>query len=370
MKEQIIKIGKLEEDNFYKMLLCLNTNKVFVVCGKADYVKSLRLILNSWKYSAVYFDAFSPNPKLSEVKAAVKAFKNSGCKAIIAIGGGSTIDVAKCVKAFANNDIYNNLLENMNVDVDIRLLAIPTTAGTGSESTMFSVVYNEGRKYSVEDPEIIPEYVYLSPGLLLTLPKYQRVSTMLDALSHSIESVWSLRATESSKYKAQKALSMIMKSHEGYIKNNPSHNNEMLIAANLAGQAINISKTTAAHAMSYGLTSYYNISHGHAVALCLLGVWKYMLYNQDQLRLSQEQHKDIVSVWREIYNAMGFKSSIEAIEFLEKLVQKYDLKIKRCVTEGQIDKLCENVNVQRMNNFPIVLDRNSLKEIYRGIFNK
>lgn len=110
---------------------------------------------------------------------------------------------------------------------------------------------------------------FLTPGALKTLPAYQRKSTMLDALCHAVESFWSVHATAESKAYSRDALKMIRRYAEDYLANCDEGNAGMLLAANTAGKAINLTQTTAGHAMCYKLTSLYGLAHGHAAALCV-----------------------------------------------------------------------------------------------------
>ena len=134
----------------------------------------------------VRFSDFQPNPLYESVAAGVQAYLRNGCSAIIAVGGGSAMDVAKCIKLFSNMDHGKNYLEQTIVPNTIPFLAIPTTAGTGSEATRYAVIYYNDAKQSVTSESIIPEAVLLDPGVLKTLPAYQKKSTMMDAFCHAL----------------------------------------------------------------------------------------------------------------------------------------------------------------------------------------
>lgn len=129
------------------------------------------------------------------------------------------MDVAKCIKLFAFMDLSQNCLTQEIVANDIPLLAIPTTAGTGSEATRFAVIYYQGNKQSVNHTSCIPEYVLMDPGLLITLPMYQRKATMLDASVMPWESFWSVNATEESQKYAAEAIRLVLKEEQAYLAN-------------------------------------------------------------------------------------------------------------------------------------------------------
>lgn len=282
----------------------------------AEYIKSL---------DPVRFSGFTPNPKMEEVMDGVEAFRASDCDTILAVGGGSPIDVAKCIKKYSESDVP--------------IIAIPTTSGTGSESTHFAVVYENGNKKSVAAQDLLPETVILEPSTLKNVPEYTRKATMLDALCHAIESHWAKKATDESRTYAERAIALIKKYKDSYLANEDGGNAGMMEAANLAGQAINISTTTAAHAMCYKITSMYGFQHGHAAAVCLPEVWKHI---DDDAGITREEFSNL----------------------LKELDMEYPISEN---TEQDIEKLADSVNLQRLSNSPVSFDRNQLAAMYRNI---
>ena len=232
---------------------------------------------------AVVFNQFTSNPLYEQVCKGVDLFNDNRCDAILAVGGGSTIDVAKCIKLYCRMDPSRNYLDQECSDSHIPLIAVPTTAGTGSESTRYAVIYYEGKKQSITHESIVPNYAVLEPSLLKSLPLYQKKCTMLDALCQGIESLWSVNSTDESMVFSKIAIETIMYHWHGYIEDNSDEDARyIMLAANYAGRAINITQTTAPHAMSYKLTSLYGLPHGHAVALCLPEVWMYMMEHPEK----------------------------------------------------------------------------------------
>ena len=216
----------------------------------------------------VKFSDFQPNPLYESVVKGVEIFHENKCGLIAAVGGGSAIDVAKCIKLYSNMDSSENYLKQQIVPNDVPLFAVPTTAGTGSEATRYAVIYYNGAKQSVTDYSCIPSTVLFDASALKTLPMYQKKATMMDALCHAIESFWSVNSNEESMGYSQQAIEMIVANKASYLANEDAGNENMLKAANIAGKAINITQTTAGHAMCYKLTSLYGIAHGHAAAPC------------------------------------------------------------------------------------------------------
>lgn len=158
--------------------------------------------------------------------------------AYIAVGGGTVIDTAK-------------LLRGTEGDLP-PFLAAPTTAGTGAEATRFAVYYDHGVKKSADDARYLPTDQVLIPEFAATQTTYQKACTEFDAYAQAVESSWAVGATDESREYARKALDLMAKS-------------EQMLGAYWAGRAIDISRTTAAHALSYYMTMHYGIPHGHAV---------------------------------------------------------------------------------------------------------
>lgn len=329
--------------------------KCMVVHGysftQQEVYRQIRDKASTLRVEWVDFTEFTANPKITEVQLGVERFLQEKCDFILAAGGGSAIDVAKCIK------------QKVNATGDasyVKMLAMPTTAGTGSESTQFAVIYEEGEKKSVEDAAILPDYVILEASLLKGLPMYQRKATMLDALCQAIESIWARRATPESRELAQKAIRSILTCYQGYLNDVAEDNRKMLHAANLAGQAINVTRTTAAHAMSYKITSLFGAAHGHAVGACMKAVWGEMLRHPVQ---SEELRQALDA----ITDAFGAEDWQAAYHKYVKLYDALELHIEGQATKEQMDMLVDSVNVQRLSNHPVELTKDDLRDIYKQI---
>lgn len=283
----------------------------------------------------VRFSDFSSNPLHEDVMAGVEVLTENECGFIVAIGGGSSIDTAKAIKYYSR--------------LDLPIMAVPTTSGTGSEATHFAVIYKDGKKLSVADDNLLPQYVVLQAELLKTLPLYQKKCTMLDALCQAIESWWSKRVSEESTRYSKEAIRLILGHMESYLHNEYEGNAKMLLAANFAGKAINITTTTAPHAMSYKLTSLYRLPHGHAVAICLPKVWQHMGNFDD------------------IAHALGKQSHNEAILFFEELLQKLEIRPPQNVNADDVEILTDSVDPERLSNNPVPLGKETIRSLYKEI---
>lgn len=313
----------------------------------------------------VRFSDFQPNPLYESVVAGVQILLRNDCSAIIALGGGSAMDVAKCIKLFSNMDHGRNYLEQTIVPNGIPFLAIPTTAGTGSEATRYAVIYYNDAKQSVTSESIIPEAVLLDPGVLKTLPAYQKKSTMMDAFCHALESFWSVNSTEESRQLSKQAIELVLQNMDGYLANTEDGNAGMLLAANTAGKAINITQTTAGHAMCYKLTSLFRCAHGHAAALCDRILFPWMLENTS-LCIDPRGEDFLKDIFNQIAGAMGCDTPKEAADKLNAVFTGLGFEIPSA-TEEQFAILKSSVNPVRLKNHPVRLDLETIDALYRRI---
>lgn len=317
---------------------------------------------------AVVFDQFTSNPLYEQVCKGVELFNANGCDAIVAVGGGSTIDVAKCIKLYCKMDPAKNYLQQECKDSGVPLIAVPTTAGTGSESTRYAVIYYEGKKQSITHESIVPNYAILEPQLLKSLPLYQKKCTMLDALCQGIESLWSVNSTDESMIYSKIAIDMIMYHLHGYIEDNSEEDARFIMqAANYAGRAINITQTTAPHAMSYKLTSMYGLPHGHAVALCLPEVWMYMMEHPEKcVDPRGKEHLEFVFEW--LGRIMQCDSAYKGLMMFRAIMFALDMPQPQSKDrEGELEVLTTSVNPVRLKNNPVALDEETIRNIYNKI---
>lgn len=323
----------------------------------------------------VKFSDFTPNPLYEQVCNGIELLNNSDCDTILAVGGGSAIDVAKCIKlavlAEEGNAAIIPPLVSTRVACDgtkLPFIAIPTTAGTGSESTHNAVMYFEGAKQTVTNDGVLPDYAVLEPSVLKTLPLYQKKCTMMDALCQGIESWWSVNSTYESKDYSRAAVELIIANWKKYIFENDAAASEMImLAANFGGRAINLAQTTAAHAMSYKITAIYGLPHGNAVAVCLPRIWEYMLYHPD-LCIDTRGINYLDCVFYDIAHSMGVKCPKDAIATFEQMMNM--MEIPSPVTnnkESDLVFLLESVNPVRLKNNPIFLDDSAINTLYESI---
>lgn len=362
-------------DTLPQILKAVNCKKLFLVVDSSYPYLNIKNNIDELGTEKVMFSDFTPNPLYEDVCKGI-GFLNAGkCDCILAVGGGSAIDVAKCIKlavlASEGKDAIIPPLVNTRVGCDgsqLPFIAIPTTAGTGSESTHNAVMYYEGAKQTVTNDGVLPDYALLEPTVLKTLPLYQKKCTMMDALCQGIESWWSVNSTEESWYYSGKTIELIAQNWRAYIfDNDPKAAENIMLAANYGGRAINITQTTAAHAMSYKITSLYKLPHGHAVAVCLPEIWEYMLANTDKC-IDSRGADYLNDIFVRISNTLGVHTPIEAIKDFRQMMKDMELENPRGnEREKELVTLSSSVNPIRLKNNPVNLDVNSIRELYEKI---
>ena len=360
MQKTIQGIEKIE--GLLKTIGCRN---IFMVIDSSYQFLNIKDRIERIALKKTRFSDFTPNPLYEDVCKGIDLFNKEKCDAILAVGGGSSIDVAKCIKlavlAKEGRDSLIPPLVSKHLDIDggtLPFIAIPTTAGTGSESTHNAVMYYQGAKQTVTNDRVLPDFAILEPSVLKTLPLYQKKCTMMDALCQGIESWWSVNSTDESRNYSKIAVEMIVKYWRSYIFDNDDYAAyQIMKAANYSGKAINISATTAAHAMSYKITSLYHLPHGHAVAVCLPEIWNYMLGISPKL-----------PVFFDISKAMGFDNPFNAVTAIRNMM--IQLNLKNPVAENrkkELDVLSKSVNPVRLKNNPIAIDEDVAWKLYDKI---
>ena len=356
-----IKFEQVAIDSLKDDLKLLGANKVFLVTGKKSYTNSgsKEIIKNlEGSFEFIRFKDFQDNPNILDVEKGVNFFKENNCDCILAIGGGSSIDMAKLIKFFTPKikpfiGKFNlQLLSNENIP----LIAIPTTAGTGSEATQFAVLYVGLDKYSISDILLLPNHVAIISKLHFSQTKYQKAVSGLDAFSQAIESFWSVNSTDESREYSLQALKLIVPNLPKIVTEveDISAYKNMALGAYLAGKAINIAKTTAPHAFSYYLTKRFNLPHGHAVAIFLPSFVDYNFYLNNNTTINYDYKNDIL--FEELNKLLTSKSSSNSLTrrvelFILSLGIEIDIN-KLSISKKEIILALKSGNKQRLKNNP------------------
>lgn len=355
------------EDKLLDFLKKHSPKGIFLVTGKKSFEvinKDISLLRLLNDYNFIRFSDFEINPKIEDVKRGVEIFNNYKCDLIISIGGGSVMDMAKLINFYSKKIVS---ITNLNHDIKKEDLypniAIPTTAGSGSESTHFAVVYSDNKKYSCANLNLIPKEIILESSFLKTLSSYQLACSGMDALSQAIEAYWNVNSnTESDKF-ALKAVELLW-NNLSEIYNNKDNFKDLMLGSNLAGKAINITKTTAPHAVSYPFTTFFNIPHGHSVSLTL----NYFLnYNYNLNEKDCNDKRGAKYVKNKIENLAKSLNYFDVKSFsfaLNNLIKNLNLSIN--INELEISKkeiidyVIPNINYQRIMNNPRKINESEL----------
>ncbi|MGV8905775.1 MAG: iron-containing alcohol dehydrogenase family protein [Acetobacterium sp.] len=282
---QEIICGKDSIQKLPEILKKQQLKKAMVISGphlnKMGVVQKITDVLSREHIDYATFVEIEANPSVETVDLATKAFVESGADCIIALGGGSPMDVAKAVGVLAK--FGGAITEYEGADkvpgAITPLIAIPTTAGTGSEVTAFSVITDRKRNYklTVFSYELIPAYAILDPTLVMTTPKKTAAACGIDAMVHAIEAYLSKAASPFSDAMAEKALALIGQNIRLFVadRQNEEAAAGMLYGSMFAGIAFAWARLGNVHAMAHPLGGYFDVPHGVANAVLLPVVLEY-----------------------------------------------------------------------------------------------
>jgi alcohol dehydrogenase class IV len=324
------------------MSACLKSrggNKIFLLHG-SHFETGATVFMKGSVLPCVQYIKKGSNVHTEEVQEVWNLYQASGANAIVAIGGGSVIDLGKMM-------VWQCLQQKCSLPL---LAAAPTTTGSGSEATRFAVLYEHKKKLSISHPSLLPSIVALDPLLVYSQSAYQAAVSGMDVLAQAVESYWSRASVPESRKLASAAIG-IWKEHfiSGLDSQNQDARKLMQIAANLSGQAIDHTRTTGPHALSYYLTSTYGVAHGQAVAFFLPVFFEYNQPGIDLLRVLGVQTKEEAALMiRERMVQAGLAIHLSAIG-----IDKNEI----------IDQLLADVNTERFGNNPVLFDGQVLRAL-------
>jgi alcohol dehydrogenase len=283
-------------------------------------------------------------PDLDYVEKLFNDFKGMKFDCIVGIGGGSVLDITKALKVIINMSSHAKFDKNffdgeMNLDLSTPdLIAIPTTAGTGSEVTSFSTLWDKSllRKKSIHHLKLKPDFVIYDEDLLRSLSYQNLLFPAFDTISHAFDSLWNINLTEESKRLSLQSIKLSKQAFENLAESPKQHSYDsetyknLLQASSFAGMAINLTRTSLSHSISYPLTLHFNIPHGLA---CIFTVPSIFSIVKSSLDLS--------------YN------EIVELESLLKILKKFDLSIliKPYFNDLDLFSLIPEMNSNRSENF-------------------
>lgn len=271
-------ITEIKKRKYNKALLV--TDAMLVQCGVAEKIEN---VLKDGGISYEIDDEVKPNPTIDNVHTGLDKLKASGADFIIAVGGGSVIDTAKAVAVIANNPDNYDVVSLEGVDKSknppMPIIAVPTTAGTGSETTMDYVITNteQKRKMACMDSMVVPVVAILDTDIMASLPLKMTAATAMDALTHAVESYLSKGAFDFSEMLSLKAVSLISANFLKVIKNlnDLEARKALAMAQYMAGMSFTNVGLGIVHSMAHPLSAFYDVPHGVANALILPYVLKF-----------------------------------------------------------------------------------------------
>ncbi len=360
---------------FYKTSLNELKGKNVVLFTSSSNAKRLSLLhwieLLSENCSLTWIDKIPSNPTYVDVYNTLSKIRNRDIDVVIAIGGGSTIDMAKaCVglnylnanAMLSKNDVLHCIKtkDYLEHPSDIPIYAVPTTAGTGSEVTQWATVWDmhEKAKYSVDAAFLCPKRAYIIPEYTVTMPKRLTLSTGLDALCQAVEAYWAKSTNCMVKELSKTAMKLIVE-YLPKVLSEPEclyYREKVCLGSLFSGLAFSNTRTTACHSISYPLTMIFGIEHGIACALSLTKVF--------EINLPAIEEVD------ELFDALGVSSTDELQEWLDKTASGIiDLRLSSFgIQEKDIPRIAElSFTLGRMDNNPVEITYDTVKDILMDV---
>jgi len=346
---------------------------IFMITGKKSFndsgFKKLE-IYRSFKSIMTILYKKAEIPEIDELKFLIKKINITKPDLVIALGGGCAIDYAKLANGLHNIKDLKKKIKNGSLKIyskKTKILAIPTTAGSGAEATKFSVIYIDKIKYSVEHSLLKPDFYSLVPKLVINSPRIVRASSGFDSVAQASESIFSKKANTRSINYSSKSLRFSIKNFLGFV-NRPNLINaaRMLKAANFSGKAISIAKTNAPHALSYLFTSNFKIPHGIAVSIFFIEI-----INLYYLNAIKNNNIILIKKFNLLFklikhpNIIGFNNLLNRF-FFESGIKKYLDKSLKKIRYKNNPKFYYNLN--RLKNSPIKISTEDINRLYLNKF--
>ena len=340
-----------------KAMIVTGRNSAKVNGSQADVTAALDKEGIEW----FLYDKVMSNPTVACAYDGAKASREGGAAFIIAIGGGSPIDGAKAMALLAVDPVdESELFNNARHTKALPLIAVPTTAGTGSEVTQYSMLMNDvlETKSALATPVLFPQITFLDAKYMTDLPLTVTINTAIDALSHSVEGMLAMRANTVSDALAKESISLVMdvlptlkklQKEGGELSH--EDRDKLLLGSSLGGMVIAQTGTTAVHAMGYSLTYFRDIDHGRANGL-LLGHF---------MELVEKSAPDLIA---KVLKAMDLESVAAYTQLMDDL-----LLDKEEMTSDEIDKFSHKAIVTpNIKNCIVTPTREELAQVFTLAF--
>lgn len=340
----------------------IENKKILIIAGYKSYSASgVSKYFNFHNCKIEYFFKKKKLPELSELKNIIKKRIKLNPDVILGIGGGSVLDISKMTAAFENEKIKLNS-NKLKFKKNSYLILIPTIPGSGSEATTFAVLYKSKKKFSIASKYMKADKVFFYTEALKSLNKSKKLPSALDILCQSIESIFSIKSNKKSLNYSKKSLTLFNKNIYKYLKGDSSTFKDMLLASNYAGKAINITKTNVPHALSYDLTTRFNVDHGHAVFLNFFGFLNFLYQNGMKKIFIKKRFYLLFKIFK------IDKKNKTPLFLLNKKISKIIRHDASYQTFGidrnkEINKIIKNINTERLKNCPIKIRKSDIRKI-------
>ena len=352
----------------------LDARRVLIVRGKGSYAASgaERALEPGLRGRSVeFFSDFRENPRFEDVLRGLALFTPSRCDAVVAVGGGTVLDMAKLLIGLCQTSDPLAAVQGRTplAGPTPPLVAVPTTAGSGSEATHFAVVYVDGDKYSMAAPCLLPGWAVVDPELTYSLSPRATALSGIDAFTQAVESTWSVHSTSRSRAWSARAMVLALEHLPAAASApTPPVRRAMSKAAHLAGKAINVTKTTASHALSYPLTMHYGVPHGQAVCLTLGNLLAFNAATNDADLVDPRGVTYVKQVTAEIIHLLGCQGPGQARERIRDLIRSAGLATSLeglgIPHEEGVQHAVNGVNVERLGNNPRRLSEPDLRALF------
>lgn len=378
IREPEVLVGPEAVSQIPELLTSKKKKKVLIVTDQTisniGLIDPLITVLVMKHFPFALFNEVEINPRITTIEKGLGVYLEERCDCIIAIGGGSVMDCAKVIGARSANPKQNVRSMQGLLKLKHRLplfIAIPTTAGTGSEATLAAVVTDEEHqeKYSINDPKLVPNIALLDYTLLTKLPNNLVASTGMDALTHAVEAYIGKANTVKTKKYARSAVKLIFENikQAAVAGDNLTHRSNMQIAAYQAGVAFTRAYVGSVHALAHGLGAIYNVPHGYANAIILPIVLK---------KYGKSVYKSLAQL-ADIVHCPAFNSKKEKAEWFISEIEKLNSdmginnRFKDIIKEVDIPKLASHAYKEAVPLYPTpkILSKKELEELYQEIRN-
>ena len=371
-----VRFGEGQFDALARLPALRDARTVALLTGRRSIESGLRdrLALALEGRSVRLLPAVPPQPRPADLLAVVEPLAADGCDAIVAVGGGSVIDVGKgaayCLRHGTQGILPALRIENHG---SVVVIAVPTTSGTGSEVTPFATFWDveSKTKLSIEHETMFPDVAVCDPCLTYSMPGELTASTGMDAFTQACEAYFNLNHNPTSDAHALRAVELIFEALPRVLKRPDDRDarRAMMQGSLDAGLAFSNTRTTACHSLSYPMTSYFGVQHGRAVGVTLPEV---LTLNADALEdCAGDARRDAERRRAAFCDRLGVPTARDAAERIRGLMRRCDLPTRLSqigIDEAGVDLIVRlGTRSNRMNNNPFAFTETSLRDMLERI---